>query len=89
MVEEGRRLDRNATLRKLEEACTDASRKGYQDRPTQTRKSLNSLINLEPAIGLAPMTCALRVRRTASRMSRHLFLLSQKPHNSWDLYKQQ
>ena len=46
-------------------------------------------MRLEPAIGLEPMTCALRVRRTASRRSRHLSLLSQKPHHSWGLFNQQ
>ena len=31
------------------------------------------------------MTCALRVRRIASRRTRHQLLPFQKPHNSWDL----
>ena len=54
-----------------------------------SQREKNVLINLEPAIGLEPMTCALRVRRTASRRSRHLSLLSQKPHHSWGLFNQQ
>ena len=40
---------------------------------------------LEASRGLDPRTCALRVRRIASRRTRHQLLPFQKPHNSWDL----
>ena len=84
------------------EACTGGVQKTFgsrlrhgcaarccQRQARGKKRARNSLMGLEPAIGLEPMTCALRVRRTASRRSRHLSLLSQKPHHSWGLFKQQ
>ncbi len=84
------------------EACTGGVQKTFgsrlrhgcaarccQRQARGKKRARNSLMGLEPAIGLEPMTCALRVRRTASRRSRHLSLLSQKPHHSWGLFNQQ
>ncbi len=69
------------------EACTGGVQKTFgsrlrhgcaarccQRQARGKKRARNSLMGLEPAIGLEPMTCALRVRRTASRRSRHLSL---------------
>ena len=87
ILEEGHRLDREATLQRFGNAFHGATRVLLRQE-VPGAETAKTLINLEPAIGLEPMTCALRVRRTASH-SRYLSLPSQKPHHSWDLHKQQ
>lgn len=68
-LEEGHRLAREATLQKLE----DAFRGCYQGATKiegPGRKRQKSPIKVEPAIGLEPMTCALRVRCSTTELRR-------------------
>ena len=68
VMEEGHRLDRPATLRKLEEVFRGATRVLRKPEPAD-QVSAESL-GLEPAIGLEPMTCALRVRCSTTELRR-------------------
>ncbi len=49
-----------------------------QPKAVKGPETATSLKDLEPVIGLEPMTCALRVRRTATRTSRRTSLPSQQ-----------
>ncbi len=51
-----------------------------QRQTRERRRARNALIMLEPAIGLEPMTCALRVRHPMSLRSKRLSHRAQKPN---------